>query len=111
MGVAKTRMVAGAMAFGFIVVTLIAWYVFASLAETVVNCVPWRWGGDCVSPFTSRPRLSTGIRISMLIVSLCAAIWAASRLFYTAEKYEPRPADAAPAKTTGTTGPAITETK
>ena len=109
MGVAKTRVVAGAMAFGFIVVTLIAWYVFASLAETVVNCVPWRWGGDCVSPFTSRPRLSTGIRISMLIVSLCAAIWAASRLFYTAEKYEPRPDGSLPAQTTATPRPAHTE--
>jgi hypothetical protein len=89
MGVAKKGIVAGALAFGFIVVTLVSWYLFASLAETVVNCVPWRFGGSCESPFTDRPRLQTGVRISMLIVSLIAAIWVANRLFYTAPSYEP----------------------
>lgn len=101
MGVAQKRMMAGAAAFGFIVVTLIAWYLFASLAETVVNCVPWRFGGSCESPFTTRPRLQTGVRISMLIVSLLAAIWVANRLFYTAPSYEPLPA--APESRTATT--------
>ena len=91
MGVAKKRMTAGALAFGFIVVTLVAWWLFASLAETVVNCVPWRWGGACASPFTERPRLHTAVRISLLMVSLVAAIWVANRWFYTAETYEPRP--------------------
>jgi len=91
MGVAKKRMIAGALAFGFIVVTLLAWWLFASLAETVVNCVPWRLGGACESPFTARPRLQSGVRISMLIVSLIAAIWVANRLFYTVESYEPIP--------------------
>lgn len=98
MGVAKKRVIAGALAFGFIVVTLIAWYLFASLAETVVNCVPWRFGASCESPFTNRSRLQTGVRISMLIVSLIAAIWVANRLFYTAPSYEPVPA--APESTT-----------
>jgi hypothetical protein len=105
MGVAKKRMIAGALAFGFIVVTLVAWWVFASLAETVVNCVPWRLGGACESPFTNRPRLQSGVRISMLIVSLIAAIWVANRLFYTAETYEPLPQPApvpAPPQAPGT---------
>jgi hypothetical protein len=100
MGVAKKRVTAGALAFGFIVVTLIAWYLFASLAETVVNCVPWRFGDSCESPFTGRARLQTGVRISMLIVSLIAAIWVASRLFFTEPSYEPVPA--APDSTTAT---------
>ena len=103
MGVAKKRMSAGALAFGFIVVTLIAWYLFASLAETVVNCVPWRFGGSCESPFTARPKLQTGVRISMLIVSLIAAVWVANRLFYTAPSYEPVPH--APESTTATADP------
>jgi hypothetical protein len=104
MGVAKKRMIAGALAFGFIVVTLLAWWLFASLAETVVNCVPWRLGSACESPFTARPRIQTGVRISMLIVSLIAAIWVAHRLFYTAESYEPR-VDAEPAPPAATTPP------
>lgn len=94
--VKKERAIAGAAAFGFIVVTLVGWWFFASLAETVVNCVPWRWGGACASPFTERPRLDSAVRISMLIVSLFAAIWVSNRLFYTAPTYEPRK-DPAPA--------------
>ena len=104
MGVAKKRVVAGALAFGFIVVTLLAWWLFASLAETVVNCVPWRLGSACESPFTERPRIQTGVRISMLIVSLLAAIWVANRLFYTADTYEPVP-DPGPAATAARTTP------
>jgi hypothetical protein len=104
MGVARKRVVAGALAFGFIVVTLLGWWLFASLAETVVNCVPWRLGTACESPFTARPRIQTGVRISMLIVSLIAAIWVANRLFYTADTYEPLP-DPAPGSTAISTAP------
>jgi hypothetical protein len=92
----KMRVTQGGLALLFVVITLVGWWLFASLAETVVNCVPWRWGGSCVSPFTERPRLQTGVRISMLIVSLFAAIWVANRFCFTPPKYEPNP-DGAPA--------------
>lgn len=93
MSVGRTQVVAGLIALGFVVVTLVAWWLFASLAETVVNCVPWKYEG-CTSPFTDRPRLAIGVRVSLLLVSLVAAIWVANRMFYTADTYEPK-ADAA----------------
>jgi len=91
MAFGKKQFLSGALAFGFVIVTLVAWWLFASLAETVVNCVPWRLGGSCESPFTSRPRLEVGVRVSMLLVSLFAAIWVANRLFYSPDTYEPKP--------------------
>lgn len=93
MSVGRKRFVAGLIALGFVVVTLVAWWLFASLAETVVNCVPWKYEG-CEPQFTDRPRLATAIRVSLLLVSLLAAIWVANRMFYTADTYEPK-ADAA----------------
>ncbi len=93
MSVAKKRLISGLRALGFVIVTLIAWWLFASLADTVVRCVPWGWGESCKSPFQAqlvdRPRLDTAISIAMLIVSLLAAIWVGNRLFYTADDFVP----------------------
>ena len=90
MSVIKKRFVAGLQAAGFVLLTLAAWWVFAALAATVVSCVPWDGRFTCESPFSDRPRLNTAVRISMLIVSLLAAIWVGNRWFYTADTYEPR---------------------
>lgn len=85
----KKRLRQGGLAFGFVVITLVGWWVFASLAETVVRCIPWQYGDGCEDLFTSRPRLNIAVRISLLIVSLFAAIWVAFKLFFTAESFEP----------------------
>ena len=84
----KKRLSQGALAFGFVVVTLLAWWFFASLAETVVKCVPWKVKTEC-TPLTDPATIHVGVRVSMLIVSLIAAIWVAQRLFYTADTYQP----------------------
>lgn len=87
--VVTKRFYAGLQAAGFVVLTLTAWYLFASLAETVVNCVPWGSGELCKWPFKEPSRMGTAVRVSMFIVSLFAAIWVANRMFYTADTYEP----------------------
>ena len=96
--VIKKRAWAGLQAAGFIVLTLVGWWVFASLAAGVVSCVPWDGRFACNAPFPTRPRLDTAVRIMTLLVSLCAAIWLANRAFYTPDTYEPkdpkRPAEA-----------------
>ena len=90
MSIAKKRFVAGVMAAGFVVLTLVAWWTFASLATTVVSCVPWDGELGCDWTFADGSRLDIAIKIAVLTISLFAAIWVANRMFYTPETYEPR---------------------
>ena len=89
MSVAKKRLVAGLQAAGFVVITLAAWWLFASAAETVVSCVPWGLTSGCKWPFHEQSRLGAVLKATMFVVSLVAAIWVANRMFYTPETYEP----------------------
>jgi hypothetical protein len=90
MTVIQKRLWAGLQAGGFIILTLVGWWVFASLGAGVVSCVPWNGQFACAAPFPDRPRLDTAVRIFTLFVSLCAAIWLGNRAFYTPDTYEPK---------------------
>lgn len=89
MSIVKKRVVAGLQAAGFVLLTLGAWWAFASIASNVVSCVPWGGHANCSSPFDGHPRLDSVVRISMLVVSLFAATWVGSRWFYAPDTYEP----------------------
>jgi hypothetical protein len=89
MGVVKKRVVAGVMAFLFVLGALAAWWLFASLAAKVVSCVPWNGVSGCHPPFPNHDRLDLALRIATLILSLLAAIWVAMRAFFTAPTFEP----------------------
>ena len=91
MSIIKKRVVAGLQAAGFVLLTLGAWWAFASIASNVVSCVPWAGQANCLSPFDGHPRLDSAVRISLLIISLLAAIWVGSRWFYAPDTYEPSP--------------------
>ena len=91
MSIIKRRVVAGLQSAGFVLLTLAAWWAFASIASNVVSCVPWAGQANCLSPFDGHPRLDSAVRISLLIISLLAAIWVGSRWFYAPDTYEPSP--------------------
>ena len=91
MSIVTKRVVAGLQAAGFVLVTLLAWRVFATLASNIVSCVPWGEKVGCSSPFVGHPWVDSGVRISLLLVSLLAAIWVGNRCFYAPDTYTPAP--------------------
>jgi hypothetical protein len=73
----------GVRAFLFVVVALLSWWLFASLADFVVRCAPWGnpWGAGC------RPTADPRSRIDkiLLIISLLPALWVAQKLLFSSD--------------------------
>lgn len=117
MSVVKKRLIAGGMAFLFVVATLVAWWLFASLAARVVSCVNWGGGSlkdifpeNCATTLETQDWQGRVLRIGTLMLSLMAAIWVSMRGFFTAPTFEPATvgADKGPDEG-GSTDPATAE--
>ncbi len=82
-GITRQRASSGGRAFLFVVVALVSWWLFASLADSVVRCAPWGtpWGflRDCRAPNDPRSRMDN----ILLVVSLLPALWVAQRLWFS----------------------------
>jgi hypothetical protein len=73
----------GVQAFLFVVVTLVSWWLFASLADFVVRCAPWGipWGDGCRKTNDPRTRLDN----ILLVVSMLPALWVARKLLFSSD--------------------------
>ena len=80
-GVVKRRLSSGSQAFGFVILVLGAWWLFASLANSVVSCVPWQ---QC----RATTELADSVETALLVVTLFASLWVAHRLFYSSNDFD-----------------------
>jgi len=78
----------------FVVAALGLWYMFALLAETVViavmsvpACLRANHGAMCVLPWRYVDITAAGMPRTVLVISLIAALWAASRWVYPPEDF------------------------
>ena len=71
----------------FILATLGFWWLFIVLSHSVVLCVPG--GQPCWHPLmeTKAEDLNEKLAITVLIISLVAALWAAQRLVFPPEDF------------------------
>jgi hypothetical protein len=71
----------------FVLLTLALWWVFANLAQRVIDCVPG--GIECItsgrSAGDSGDVASGGQRWAIMAVGFLAALWAATRVFFPPE--------------------------
>jgi hypothetical protein len=73
---------AGGRAFFFVVVALVSWWLFASLADSVVRCAPWGTPWGFLRQCGPVPAARTRSDNILLVVMLLPALWVAQRVWF-----------------------------